>query len=225
MPQSAPQPDPQQYLQSLMQAGQEVVQQFERALSGGAMIAPSGLKWLAATPTSIADLFDLQRRYFEQMGQLWSSFLPGLSSEERKPVAAPAKGDNRFRDEAWQKEPYYGAVKQSYLIGAKFLHDFVEQADVDDKAKLQLRFYARQFTDAISPSNFPMTNPEVIRTAIGVPVDLSAIKAPVYLLAAREDHIVPWKRPILPSACWTAVGNSGSAPAAILPAWAIRLSR
>ena len=166
MPQSAPQPDPQQYLQSLMQAGQEVVQQFERALSGGAVIAPSDLKWPAATPTSITDLFDLQRRYFEQMGQLWSSFLPGLFGEERKPVAAPAKGDNRFRDEAWQKEPYYDAVKQSYLIGAKFLHDFVEQANVDDKTKLQLRFYARQFTDAISPSNFPMTNPEVIRTAI-----------------------------------------------------------
>src|SRR3954451_20587208 len=166
MPQSAPQPDPQQYLQSLMQAGQEVVQQFEHALSGGAVIAPSDLKWPAATPTSIADLFDLQRRYFEQMGQLWSSFLPGLSSEERKPVAAPAKGDNRFQDEAWQKEPYYDAVKQSYLIGAKFLHDFVEQANVDEKMKMQLRFYARQFTDAISPSNFPMTNPEVIRTAI-----------------------------------------------------------
>jgi polyhydroxyalkanoate synthase len=165
MPQLSPHTNPQEYLQSLMQAGQEVLQQFERALSSGGAIAPSDLKWPAATPTSIADLFDLQRGYFEQVGQLWSSFLiaPG---ENRKPVAIPAKGDNRFRDEGWHKEPYFDAVKQSYLIGAKFLHDFVEQADVDEKTKLQLRFYARQFTDAISPSNFPATNPEVVRTAI-----------------------------------------------------------
>jgi polyhydroxyalkanoate synthase len=165
MPQSAPQSDPQHSLQGLIQAGQDVVQQFERALSGGNVIAPSDIKWPAATPTSVTDLFDLQRRYFEQMGQLWGSFLtpPGA---ERKPVAAPAKGDNRFRDEAWQKDPYYDAVKQSYLIGAKFLYDFVEQANVDERTKLQLRFYARQFTAAISPSNFPVTNPEVIRTAI-----------------------------------------------------------
>jgi polyhydroxyalkanoate synthase subunit PhaC len=166
MSQSAPQPNPQEYLQNLMQAGQDVVQQFERALAGGNVIAASDLKWPAATPTSVTEMFDLQRRYFEQMGQLWSSFLPGLSGDERKPVVAPPKGDNRFRDEAWQKEPYYDAVKQSYLISAKFLHDFVEQANVDEKMKMQLRFYARQFTDAISPSNFPMTNPEVIRTAI-----------------------------------------------------------
>jgi polyhydroxyalkanoate synthase subunit PhaC len=42
----------------------------------------------------------------------------------------------------------------------------VDQAQVDDKTKLQLRFYARQFIDAMSPSNFPATNPEVIRKAI-----------------------------------------------------------
>jgi polyhydroxyalkanoate synthase len=46
------------------------------------------------------------------------------------------------------------------------LTDFVDQAQVDDRSKLQLRFYARQFIDAMSPSNFPATNPEVIRTAI-----------------------------------------------------------
>src|SRR6478752_8634927 len=46
------------------------------------------------------------------------------------------------------------------------LAEFVDQAQVDEKSKLQLRFYARQFIDAMSPANFPATNPEVIRTAI-----------------------------------------------------------
>src|SRR3954465_9982050 len=95
MPQSAPQSDP-QHSQGLIQAGQDVVQQFERALSGGNVIAPSDIQWPAATPASVTDLFDLQRRYFDEAGQLWSSFLtpPGA---EGKPVATPAKGDDRFR--------------------------------------------------------------------------------------------------------------------------------
>jgi hypothetical protein len=70
MPQSAPQSDPQHSLQGLIQAGQDIVQQFECALSGDNVIASSDIKWPAATPTSVTDLFDLQRRYFEQMGQL-----------------------------------------------------------------------------------------------------------------------------------------------------------
>jgi hypothetical protein len=112
MSQPAAQPNGQQSFQDLMQAGQDVVQQFERALSGGNGTAPSDLRWPATTPTSVTGLFDLQHRYFDEIGQLWSSFLspPGV---ERKPVAAPAKGDNRFRDEAWQKESYYGRGHQS----------------------------------------------------------------------------------------------------------------
>ena len=71
-----------------------------------------------------------------------------------------------LKDEAWQEMPYYDLLKQSYLLGSRQLHEFVDQAQVDDKTKLQLRFYARQFIDAMSPSNFPATNPEVIRKAI-----------------------------------------------------------
>jgi len=74
--------------------------------------------------------------------------------------------DRRFSDTAWQETPYYDLLKQSYLLGSKQLKDLVDQAQVDDKSKLQLRFYARQFIDAMSPSNFPATNPDVIRTAI-----------------------------------------------------------
>src|SRR5258708_7800964 len=62
--------------------------------------------------------------------------------------------------------PYYDLLKQTYLLGSRQLHEFVDRAQVDDKTRLQLRFYARQFIDAMSPSNFPATNPEVIRKAI-----------------------------------------------------------
>ena len=52
------------------------------------------------------------------------------------------------------------------MLPARQLHEFVDNAQVDDKTRLQLRFYARQFIDAMSSSNFPATNPEVIRKAI-----------------------------------------------------------
>jgi polyhydroxyalkanoate synthase len=60
-----------------------------------------------------------------------------------------------------REQPYYDLLKQSYLLGSRQLHELVDRAQVDDKTKLQLRFYARQFIDAMSPSNFPATNPEV----------------------------------------------------------------
>jgi polyhydroxyalkanoate synthase len=77
-----------------------------------------------------------------------------------------ANSDKRFEDDAWKEQPYYELLKQSYLLGSRQLHEFVDRAQVDDRTKLQLRFYARQYIDAMSPSNFPATNPEVIRKAI-----------------------------------------------------------
>src|ERR1700759_2402446 len=93
---------------------------------------------------------------------------PSISGAASSPgsLAKAPRGDRRFKDDAWSHSPFYEMLKQSYLLGSKQLTDLVDQAQVDDKSKLQLRFYARQFIDAMSPSNFPATNPEVIRSAI-----------------------------------------------------------
>ncbi len=100
------------------------------------------------------------------MLDFWRGFFngkaaPGAASSGRAP-----RGDRRFKDDAWNQSPFYELLKQSYLLGSKQLTELVDQAQVDGKAKLQLRFYARQFIDAMSPSNFLATNPEVIRSAI-----------------------------------------------------------
>ena len=109
---------------------------------------------------------DLQREYFKELWQFWNTmFLRSFAGGEHSGVAL-AQGDKRFKDESWREQPFYDLLKQSYLLGSRQLHEFVDRAQVDDKTKLQLRFYARQFIDAMSPSNFPATNPEVIRKAI-----------------------------------------------------------
>src|ERR1700747_1801821 len=81
---------------------------------------------------------------------------------------ALAKGDRRFKDSSWREQPYYDLLKQAYLLSSRHLLEFVDNARVEHKTKFQLRFCARQLVDAISPSNSPATNPEVIRKAIEI---------------------------------------------------------
>ena len=148
------------YFESLMQAGQQSMKQFDDAL-----VSAMGVEGKPSTlgdsgPFGIA--VDLQRQFWSPIVELWKGSLGNASA----PGAQPLRRDRRFQDEAWHHSPYYQLIKKSYLMTSKQLTDLVDQAQVDEKSKLQLRFYARQFIDAMSPSNFAATNPEVIRTAI-----------------------------------------------------------
>ena len=166
MSNTPPSADAQGYLENLMRAGQDAMKQFDSALISSMGVsgkAPSSSDNLLSPFTLVADL---QREYFKQLWQFWNAlFLRSFAGGEHSGVAL-AQGDKRFKDESWREQPYYDLLKQSYLLGSRQLHEFVDRAQVDDKTKLQLRFYARQFIDAMSPSNFPATNPEVIRKAI-----------------------------------------------------------
>ena len=158
--------DAQAYLESLMQAGQDAMKQFDDALASATGVQPQEPLSSGRPVSPFALILDLQREYLKQVWRLWNtlflqSFLGGVHAD-----VAMATGDKRFKDASWREQPYYDLLKQTYLLGSKQLHEFVDQAQVDDKTRLQLRFYARQFIDAISPSNFPATNPEVIRKAI-----------------------------------------------------------
>ncbi len=161
-----PSDDAQGYLESLMRAGQDAMKQFDDTLVSVAGVGTKDHRTSSSQFFPFSLFADLQREYFRQLWRFWNSvFLQNFAGGAHSDVAL-ARGDKRFKDEAWQEMPYYDLLKQSYLLGSRQLHEFVDQAQVDDKTKLQLRFYARQFIDAMSPSNFPATNPEVIRKAI-----------------------------------------------------------
>ena len=148
------------YLESLMRAGQQSMKQFDDAL-----VSAMGIEGKLPTggdPSPFAFTANLQRQFWSPIVEFWKGALGDVSAAgSRRPGR-----ERRFQDEAWQNSPYYQLIKKSYLMTSKQLAEFVDQAQVDEKSKLQLRFYARQFIDAMSPSNFPATNPEVIRTAI-----------------------------------------------------------
>src|SRR5262245_50910008 len=77
------------------------------------------------------------------------------------------RGDRRFRDPTWSDNPIFEYVKQSYLLSADAILSAVRKVEgLDPKGAHKAEFYTRQFVDAISPSNFVTTNPEVIKTTL-----------------------------------------------------------
>lgn len=112
-----------------------------------------------------ADLFN---RYME----LWRSTAQRAAGEEHTPAATPAKGDKRFLDPDWSHNPVFDVIKQSYLITSDWLNDLVGGVDgVDPLTKRRVEFFTRMLTDAMSPSNFLMTNPAALREAMATQGD------------------------------------------------------
>jgi polyhydroxyalkanoate synthase len=104
--------------------------------------------------------------YFDYL-RLWQSSWLKLLGQTAEPVAAPLEGDNRFKDEEWQSNFVFDYIKQSYLIAARHIHDVVSGvAGIPDESKRKVDFFTRQYVDALSPSNFAHTNPQVVRETL-----------------------------------------------------------
>lgn len=98
---------------------------------------------------------------------LWSETLKRASGEATKPVAEPEKRDGRFSDPDWSAHPMFDFVKQAYLIGSRWAESMVDRADdLDPHTREKARFYVKQITGALSPSNFVATNPELLRETL-----------------------------------------------------------
>ncbi len=155
MTSTPPSADAQSYLENLMRTGRDAMKQFDDALVSAAGVGTKDQLSSSGHFFPFALIADLQREYFKQFWRFWNTvFLQNFAGGVHSDVAL-AGSDKRFKDEVWQEIPYYDLLKQSYLLGSRQLHEFVDSAQIDDKTKLQLRFYARQFIDAMSPSNFP----------------------------------------------------------------------
>jgi polyhydroxyalkanoate synthase subunit PhaC len=99
--------------------------------------------------------------------QLMSSAATRAAGGTPEPVIAPERGDRRFNDPAWSEEPIFDYLKQAYLLASKRMVEAVEGADgIDEATRAQALFYTSQILNALSPANFPHTNPEAIRRAI-----------------------------------------------------------
>ena len=112
-------------------------------------------------------LMNAQMQFWRQHGDLWQSTWKRMLGEEVDPVIAPERGDRRFRDSDWSENQVFDFLKQSYLITAKWAQDMVDGAeDVDDHTRRKANFYVEQIANALSPSNFVLTNPAVLRETL-----------------------------------------------------------
>ncbi|HVJ35750.1 MAG TPA: class I poly(R)-hydroxyalkanoic acid synthase [Terriglobia bacterium] len=127
-----------------------------------------GRAFLEMTTRLMSDpqkLFEAQVSLWQDYMNLWQTTARRMMGEPAEPVIQPAPSDRRFKDEAWQDNQVFDFIKQSYLLTARWLQSTVREVDgLDPKTAQKVDFYTRQFVDAMAPSNFALTNPEVLRT-------------------------------------------------------------
>ena len=111
-----------------------------------------------------AGLMQAQIGFWHDTMTLWQSTASRMMGLDTAPVIESDPRDRRFRDEAWKENEVFDYIKQSYLLSARFVQDVVGHVDgLDARTAHKVDFYSRQFVDAMSPSNFVLTNPEVLR--------------------------------------------------------------
>ena len=114
-----------------------------------------------------AKLATAQGDLFKGYAELWGRSVRRFLGEEVEPVIEPEPGDNRFKDPDWSNRQYFDFCKQAYLLTSRWAEDVTRTTEgVDDKTRARAMFYLEQLLAAVSPSNFALTNPEVMRATI-----------------------------------------------------------
>jgi polyhydroxyalkanoate synthase len=170
-------PDPAELsktLASIAERSQRIVSDFLKHQSehGFGMADPLnvGAAFMEMTTrlmTDPAKLWQSQMNLWQAHMDLWQSAARRMMGEDTAPAASPAPDDRRFKDAAWEENQLFDYIKQSYLLTARWMQQTVRDVDgLDDKTAKKVDFYTRQFVDAMAPSNFLFTNPEVLRTTM-----------------------------------------------------------
>ena len=127
--------------------------------------------YLAALHADPQKLCALQKRFAEEQQRLLSLFSPSMpAGNNTNPVTDPATflsaKDQRFNTPSWQNPVPFHYLAESYLAGYQLLFETIETLDLPAAEKTRLRFFAKQYADAISPANFLFTNPDALKAAV-----------------------------------------------------------
>jgi len=110
---------------------------------------------------------EVQARLGKAYLDLWASAAKRLTGEEGPPIVMPEAADKRFADPEWSSNQFYDFLKQAYLLSTRWAKQLVtDAADLDPHTRQKAEFYVRQITNAVSPSNFVLTNPELLRETL-----------------------------------------------------------
>lgn len=117
--------------------------------------------------SELEKLVEAQMRAWTAYSDLWINTTKAMLGEESEPVREPDSGDRRFKHPAWDENPLFSFIKQSYLVTADAMQAAVAETEgLDENTARKVKFYTRQFVDAMSPTNFLLSNPEVLEATL-----------------------------------------------------------
>ncbi|HXP31474.1 MAG TPA: class I poly(R)-hydroxyalkanoic acid synthase [Stellaceae bacterium] len=169
-------PDPvewSRHMAEIAERSQRIIQEFmaRQGANGGSVdplnLAGAFLEMTQRMMTNPAALMQAQMSLWQDQLRLWQSATQRFFGSPAEPLVEPSPDDRRFKDAAWTESTLFDYIKQSYLLTARWLQSTVRQVDgLDEKTARKVDFYTRQFVDAMAPSNFVLTNPEVLRATL-----------------------------------------------------------
>ncbi|MEO1190284.1 MAG: class I poly(R)-hydroxyalkanoic acid synthase [Pseudomonadota bacterium] len=171
-------PDPVKFSQEMAEiaersqklVGQWLEQQVVENAAGPVDPLNVGRAFFEMTTKMMADpakMMQAQANLWQDYMRLWQSTAQRMMGGSGDSVVEPERGDRRFKDPTWDDNGLFDYIKQSYLLSARWMHQTVSEVEgLDDKTAKKVDFYTRQFVDAMAPSNFLMTNPEVLKATV-----------------------------------------------------------
>src|ERR1700751_1767836 len=136
---------------------------------------PNEMAEVIKTLTTVAEYWlsdnerssDLQTKMAKGYLDLWGSAVRRLAGQEAMPAIAPSPRDKRFADPEWKSNQFFDFMMQLYLLTTQWAHDLVHDAKgLDPHTRKKAEFYVQKITHALAPSNFVLTNPEVLRETL-----------------------------------------------------------
>src|SRR5712691_7448399 len=119
--------------------------------------------WLVDPQRAVEVQASLGKAYLD----LWASAVKRMAGEPAEPAAKADPRDRRFADPEWSSNQFFDFLKQAYLLTAQWADHLVTDAKgLDAHTRQKAEFYVRQIVNAVSPSNFVLTNPELLRETL-----------------------------------------------------------
>ncbi|GMU71862.1 MAG: class I poly(R)-hydroxyalkanoic acid synthase [Burkholderiales bacterium] len=119
----------------------------------------------AALPVDPHAAMEITERYAAKLQSLWQAMAAAGGGTPPR-LVEPKPGDRRFEAREWRELPWFAWLAQSYLVYADYLRELAAASTLPPEDRRRLAFMTRQFVDAIAPSNFAATNPEVLAEAL-----------------------------------------------------------
>ena len=149
---------------------QDFLSRQEQAAGANSGMMGIGQAFLELTASLMKDpqrVVEAQARAWTAYSDIWLNTAKTLLGEESDEVRKPEQGDRRFKHSAWDENPFFSLIRESYLVTADTILSVAAGADgLDEDTARKTQFYTRQFVDAIAPTNFLVTNPEVLEATL-----------------------------------------------------------